>query len=142
MGHLNIPNFEEIQDEQGVLLQESLYTGECVDAELMKTRGGADMLMLRTRVVDGPAQEGGRSPVGTEISDFIVLDPTTAKDEKGRAFMQKKIAQVFSAFDITVVDGDYDEHEFVGKSVIIKVKPGEDGDGFPVDTIKRYKKLS
>jgi len=140
MGHLNIPDFGDYQEEK--LLQETLYTAECVDSELMKTKGGADMLRLRQRIVDGPAQEGGRSAVGTELSDFIVIDPSVGKDEKARSFMKKKVGQLFAAFDITVVDGDFDEHEFVGKSVIIKVKSGEDADGFPADVITRYKKIS
>jgi len=140
MGHLNIENFSDYREEK--LLQEALYTVECIDSEEMSTRKGSSMLRLRLAVVDGPAQEGGRSPVGIELTDFIVLDAANAKDEKAADFIRRKAGQVFEAFGVTVADGEYDEHDFVGRQVIAKVRPGEDQDGFPVNTISRYKKLS
>jgi hypothetical protein len=140
MARLNIPNFADYQTDRQ--LAKALYTVECVDAELMQTKAGNDQLRLRVRVVDGPAQEGGRSPVGTEVTDFIGLNPAAGKNEKAQDFIARKIGQLFAAFEITVVDGEYDEHEFVGKSVVVKIEPGEDLDGFPTDKITRYKKLS
>ena len=133
---INITNMAEAMEDK--TLMKGLYTVEVVNAKILQTRRGFDQLVLNMVVQDGPAQLDGRSPVGTEVADFIILDENASDKPKGPAFIRQRVGNVFGAFEVPA--GAEDEHVFVGKMALAQIEPGEDQDGFPRDVVKRYRK--
>lgn len=134
----NISDAEQFLEDR--TLDEALYRVEVVEAEAMESKKGFEMLLLRLTVTDGPTQSNGRSPIGTEVSTFIVLDENAAGTPKGRELISQRVAETFAAFGVDL-DSD-DEHDFVGKEALAKIRPGEDQDGFPTNDVRRFRKAS
>lgn len=134
---VNITDVESVLED--TTLDEAMYEVECIEADARDTKSGFPMLIMRIRISDGPTQMSGKSPIGEEATVFVVLDENAAGTPKGKELMRKRIGETFSAFGVAI--DETDEHEFVGKRALAKIRPGEDGDGFPVNDVRRFKKL-
>ena len=135
---INVTDIDEYMEDS--TLDESLYEVEVIDAESMISKSGYEMLLLRMTVTNGPTQMNGKSPIGEEVTLFVVLDPDASQKPRGREMIKERVGNTFASFGVST-DSE-DEHDFVGKRAIAKIRPGEDKDGFPISEVRRFKKLA
>ena len=132
---VNVNDIENYLDDQ--TLDRGLYSVEVVEAKTLTTKKGFEQLLLRMVVQDGPSQMNGKSPVGTEVDDFILLDENASEKPKGIEFIKRKIGNVFASFKVDPTM--FEASDFVGKTAVALIKPGEDLDGFPRNNVGPYK---
>ena len=133
---INVTDVDQYMED--TTLDEALYTVEVVDADLLTTKSGYEQLMLRLTIVDGPTQMNGKSAIGEEVTDFILLDENASIKPRGIKFIRERVGALFASFGVDPSSDD--EHDFIGKRAIAKIRPGEDLDGFPRNEVRRYKK--
>lgn len=134
---VNITDADDYLDDS--TLDEGMYEVEVVKAEARDTRSGFPMLIMEVVVSDGPTQMNSKSPYGAEATIFVVLDENASEKPKGRKLIKERVGNVFSSFGVSL--DEEDEHVFVGRKALAKIRPGEDRDGFPINDVRRFKKL-